>query len=223
MRSKDILIIDDCASLVHVLQKFLESLNLTSDFAYNGKEAYRKIKNNCYSLLILDIGLPDISGHILLERIREVYKKKPIIVISSDNSVKNEIESYRNGANIFHKKPVQYELLEAQILNFFCKKFYPRTIHIKDLTLSEGKRVIRRGKEEIHLTNTELGLLLLLAKNRGFIFSRDKIISILDALNIDKSIGSVDTLVCRLRKKLNASDCNKYIETVEGLGYRIPK
>ena len=55
MRSKDILIIDDCASLVHVLQKFLESLNLTSDFAYNGKKAYRKIKNNCYSLLILDI------------------------------------------------------------------------------------------------------------------------------------------------------------------------
>ncbi|MGI6484437.1 MAG: response regulator transcription factor [Candidatus Dojkabacteria bacterium] len=223
MRSRDILIIDDCASLVHVLQKFFESLSLTSDFAYNGKEAYRKIRNYSYSLLILDIGLPDISGHILLERIREIYEKKPIIVISNDVSIKNEIESYRNGANIFHKKPLEYELLEVQVLNFFSKKFYPRAIRIKDLTLTEDKIVTKKGKGEIHLTKTEFGLLLLLAKNRGVIFSRDKIISILDALNIDKSIGSVDTLVCRLRKKLNASDCNKYIETVEGLGYRIPK
>ncbi len=223
MRSKDILIIEDCASLVHVLQKFFESLSLTSDFAYNGKEAYRKIRNNSYSLLILDIGLPDISGHILLERIREVYKTKPIIVISNDVSIKNQIESYKNGANIFHPKPLEYELLEVQVLNFFSNKFYPRTIHIKDLTLTEGKRVTKKGEGEIYLTKTEFSLLLLLAKNKGITFSRDKIISVLDALNIDKSIGSVDTLVCRLRKKLNASDCNKYIETVKGLGYRIPK
>lgn len=222
MGSRDILIIEGCASLVHVLQKFLSTLNLTSDFAYNARDAIKRMKSCNYSLLMIDTELTDLSGYILLQRVREIYREKPIIVISNDNSSKNEIEAYKNGANIFHKKPILFNLLEVQILNFFNKKISPRSIKIKDLTLSEGKRVIRRGKKEIPLTKTELGLLLLLSKNRGVIFTRERIISTLDVLNIQKGIGAVDTLVCRLRKKLNGKDNNEYIETVEGLGYRIP-
>jgi len=222
MRRRDILIIEDCASLVHVLQKFLTKLNLTSDFAYNGKEAVKKLKNNIYSLLILDTELSDINGYILLERFREIYRNKPIIVISNEHDYQNEIESYRKGASLFHKKPLSFSLLEVQILNLLSKKFHPRSIKIKDLVLSEGKKIIRKGNQEIRITKTELALLLLLAKNKGITFGRNKIISILDTLNIQKGIGSVDTLVCRLRKKLNDTN-NKYIETIEGLGYRIPK
>lgn len=221
MHEKKALIIEDSASLVYILQKFLIDMSYQCEFSYNGREGLRRSIINNVDLILLDITLPDINGQEILRQVRKIDKKKPIIIISNDTSIENEINSYRNGATIFHKKPISFELLKAQILNLSQDKHIENPYFLKNYQIDNRSRVVIKNGKSISLTPQEMSLLKLLIKNKGYACSREHILTALDTHERNKKSNSVDTIVCRIRKKLTENKKTGIIKSINGIGYKI--
>lgn len=224
MKKPTILIIEDNANLVFTLQTFLETAEYNTIAVYDGASGLEKAQSKNINLILLDIGLPDISGIELLEKIRE-FNNKPIIIISSNYTLPNKISSFENKVNIFHEKPIHYELLKAQIDSLINqKKKKNEIIKIdKHIAVDLTNNLAYIDGKEVSLTNKEFTLLNILLRHRGESLTRRNLMLILDPLDKLNNESSINTTVCRLRKKLSISQENGIIETVNGRGYRIKK
>lgn len=221
MRKQKVLIVEDNATLVHVLQRFFDEMGLESDYAYTGKEFSKKFKSSHYDLMLVDITLPDTNGHKLVKRIRSFSKDLPIIIITNDGSLLNEIESFRGGASLFHEKPITYPLLKEQVLSFLDKKKDMSVKKIWGLVIDINRRVVKKDKRTIFLTNQEFTLLEILVNNPMKILKRAEIMSLFDNTDCLNEGTSVDTAICRIRRKLGEKRGDSMIETVRGVGYRL--
>lgn len=220
MKTKRILIIDDSEGLVYILEKFFNKIGYKSVSAHNGTDGIKLAlaKNIC--LAIVDIGLPDISGLKVIERIKNVIPELPIIAISKPKDLKDEISIYRKGVNLLHKKPISFKLLEAQVKNLI-PKCENKTICMKDVLIDVEKGVVTKNDSAISLTKAERKCLQYLIDSNGYPCTRTNILKRLTINSHDKTEHSVDTLISRLRKKLKKTTNDNLIETVSGVGYRI--
>ncbi len=219
MYKKEILIIEDCKGLMYVLEGFLTRQGYKTVCAYNGRDGVKFGIENHICLAIVDIGLPDICGLKVVERIKEVKKNLPIIAISQPKDIEKEINIYKKGVNIFHKKPICFELLGIQIENLVpnCKNNIFKT---KNVIIDITKGVVRRKNKEISLTKMEKICLEYLLESDGHVCTRENILKRLNINYEERSLHCIDTLICRLRKKLGHCE-EEIIETVSGIGYRI--
>jgi len=215
-----VLLIEDDANLVFILTRFLESLNMKVGSSYTAADGLNKALTNKYQIIIIDIGLPDSDGFKIIEQIRLIDNTKPIIVITGDNSENNEIYSYKVKANIFHPKPIKFDILEAQIKSLITDK-YPNIIVIGDLCIDRLKRTVKIKNKRIKLTYNEYNLLIMFIDSHGEIFTRRQILSNVMNYYRNSSETSVDTLVCRIRKKLGRKMGSNLIKTVYKSGYCI--
>jgi len=216
-----LLLIEDDANLSFFLDKFLKNKGLTVDVIRDGEEALIKAQKRKYDLYLIDIGLPNVNGFIIVNKIREINNIAPIVIITDKDTLKNEVESFNIGANLFHKKPLNYELLIIQIKNLLKDFSYKQILEIGDLYIDIPRKFVKKDNLEIHLTFNEFNLLLMLVKDQCKIFSRDQILTRI--LNIYKDVdnGAVDTLVSRLRKKLGTYKGQNVIETIYKSGFRL--
>lgn len=215
-----VLLIEDDANLVFVLTRFLENLSMKVESSYTAKDGLIKALTNKYQILIIDIGLPDSDGFKIIEQIRLIDNTKPIIVITGDNSQEKEISSYKAKANIFHPKPIKFDILEAQIKSLTIDR-YPNVIVIGDLCIDRLKRIAKIKNKRVKLTHSEYNLLIMLIDSNGEIFTRKQILSNIMNYYRNSSETSVDTLVCRIRKKLGRKVGGDLIKTVYKSGYCI--
>lgn len=220
MHKKKILIVEDSKGLVYIIAEFLQNVGYYPLCTYNGKDAICSVLKETPSLAIVDIGLPDISGLSVIERIKEINSKVPIIAISGPKDIEKEIAMYKKGIVLFHKKPLHLGLLEVQIKNLLPNN-KNNTIQIKDIKIDIDIGIIIKNNVRIPLTKNELSCLTYLIEAQGCLCSRESILRRLNFNPNDKTEHSVDTLVCRLRKKLGHTGIDEIIETVNGKGYRI--
>jgi len=220
MHKKSILVIEDSKGLAYVLEKFLEEIGYKSHCTHSGVEGIKIALNENICLAIIDVGLPDISGLKVIEKIKDVKENLAIIVISEPKDIDNEIAIYEKGVSLFHRKPLSFKLLETQIRNLApeCKK---TIMEINDLKIDLQKGIVRRNNSDIMLTKMEKMCLEYLIDAEGDSCSRKNILKHLTFDYLDKTDHCVDTLICRLRRKLGHNEERKIIETVNGVGYRI--
>lgn len=175
---------------------------------------------NKYSLLIVDLNLTQEKVTKALKEIREHNLLLPIIAIGPNNPI-HEIASYRLGINSYHHKPINCELLKAQILHltsFFQKKIILELGNIKiDLT----NQTFTINKKKISFTFQEFHLIFLLIKSNGNTLNRNKICSCSYGNHKEISYAAIDTLVSRIRSKLRPYLKVPFIKTEYKLGYRI--
>ncbi len=216
-----ILIIEDDANLVLVLTKFIRSVGFDSYATYSGKEGLKRSLSNTHDLFLIDLGLKDIEGFDLIERIRKV-NSKPIIVITGSTQEENEVESFKLKVNIFHRKPVKFNLLEVQMRSLIYPKRSGDMIKAKNIQLDISKRVFKLNNQVVPLTKTEFNFLLMLLSSNGEVFSRRQIIcNVMNYLSTS-SDSCVDTMVSRVRKKLLDKEYERsIITTVNGSGYKL--
>lgn len=225
-RDELVLIIEDNANLVFVLSKLVRQIGYEAVHSYNGKDGIKKALNTNIKLIILDIGLPDISGHSVIKQIRELTSK-PIIVISYDKTIENQIKSFDSKANIFHQKPINYTLLTVQIKSLMEKKGseskqrdvlkISNDIHFDtaDCTVHIGDRVVTLSEREARFLN-------LLVQYEGKIVSRELISRKISPSGDSMLKTSINTMVCRLRAKLKLQNCD-FIETIHTRGYSFKR
>ncbi len=224
-----ILIIEDDKNLSFIISKFLEKHNYQIFKAYNGSQGLDKLQKIAFDLILIDIGLPELNGFNLIKKLRNKKIQTPIIVITNNIEDYNQIKSFATGANLFHKKTINFELLIVQInqliknSHIYKKKLNSlEKIKIKDLEIIPQKMQIKRQNRHINLTKNEFNLLLLFIESNGKIISRNIITEKVLHNKIVES-GAIDTLISRLRKKITKNNEPQIIDTIYKIGYKLNK
>jgi len=228
MNSQRILIVDDEADILDLLEKTLKLEGFENIYkADNGLSAVAACKDFPPDVIILDVMLPDIDGYEVCKQIRQ-FSHCPILFLSSKNDEVDKILGLAVGGDDYVTKPfspkeIAYRV-KAQLrrLEYMQKPLQNNAMKIGALTVDpDGGRAIKDGKE-IGLTAREFGILLFLTENMGRVISRERLYETVwgeDSLGCDNTIM---VHIRHLREKIEDDPtCPSYIVTVKGLGYKM--
>ena len=224
MNKAEILIIDDEPSIRKLLEITLESNDYKVWQAETGKAGIIMAANHPPELILLDIGLPDKSGHEVLKELRTWYNKS-IIILSVQNSETDIVAALDNGATDYLTKPFRSAELLARIRSAIRRNQFANTdnkIICGDLEIDIVARVVHKNNEVLKLTATEFNLLALLAKNEGRVLTHQFILKEIWGVGSQTETQYLRVFVGTLRKKIETNH-NKpqHIFTESGVGYRF--
>ncbi len=224
MSKAEILIIDDEPQIRKLLEINLESNDYKVYMAETGKEGLLKAANHPPNLIILDLGLPDKSGHAVLKELREWYNK-PIIILSVQDDEESIVKALDNGANDYLTKPFRSQELLARIrsgLRHADNQTIQNVLSFEELELDLIARVVRRNGLEIKLTSTEYSLLILLAKYAGKVLTHQFILKEVWGPGYQMETQYLRVFVAQLRKKIEENPNQpKHLLTESRVGYRF--
>ncbi len=224
MNKAEILIIDDEPQIRKLLQISLESNDYKTLLASTGKEGIVLSANHPPDLILLDIGLPDKSGHEVLKELREWYGK-PIIILSVQDSEKDIIAALDNGATDYLTKPFRTGELLARIRAATRNNQNAdneTSIATGDLEIDLIARAVKKNNELVKLTATEYALLALFAKNEGKALTHQYILKEVWGHGYQTQTQYLRVFVGTLRKKIEKDPNNpRHIITESGIGYRF--
>lgn len=224
MNKIEILVIDDEPQIRKLLKINLESNDYKVIEAVNGKEGIRLSAAHPPDLILLDIGLPDKSGHEVLKELREWYLK-PIIMLSVQDKEYDIVQALDNGATDYLTKPFRTAELLARIRSAIRRSHgdsNQTTISCGDLEVDLIARVVRKNKEVVKLTATEYNLAALLFKNEGKVLTHQYILNEIWGASFQTETQYLRVYIAQLRKKLEDNPNNpQHIITESGLGYRL--
>ncbi|MCL6219943.1 response regulator [Zunongwangia pacifica] len=224
MNSPSILIIDDEPQIRKLLQINLESNDYKVIQASTGKEGITLAANHRPDLMLLDIGLPDLSGHQVLKNLRE-WNNNPIIILSVQNNEADIIAALDNGATDYLTKPFRTGELLARIRAAIRKNQQVDNNSIITrglLTIDLIARTVKINDSIIKLTSTEYSLLSILVKNEGKVLTHQYLLKEVWGENFQYETQYLRVFIGTLRKKIEKNPNNpSHIITESGIGYRF--
>lgn len=216
-----LLLIEDDPLIGKATRRYLMSEEYAVDWVQTAEEALTSVRTHTYSAILLDLGLPDMDGQLLLTKLRSKGVTVPILVITARDSLSDRVVNLDNGADDFIIKPYDLEEVTARIRVSLRRAQGRAEDHIKlgDITLFPKQKRVLLQEQEIPLTGREFMVLSALMAAKGQILSRAQIEEALYGWGEEVESNSLEVHVHNLRKKLG----KKCIETVHGLGYKIAK
>jgi two-component system KDP operon response regulator KdpE len=219
-----ILIIDDEVQIRRLLEISLTSNGYKTIFAANGRDGLKSAATNHPSMIILDLGLPDIDGIDLLVNLREWFFK-PIIILTVRNSEDDIIHALDKGANDYLTKPFRSGELLARIRSAIRLKNEKTNIPLLEfgsLKIDFVNHVVRKNDEIIKLTSTEFSLLSILSKNHGRVMTHQFLLKEIWGYNYLDQTQYLRVFVAQLRKKIEDNPSKPVLMITEsGIGYRF--
>ncbi|MGW7415947.1 response regulator transcription factor [Streptomyces sp. NPDC054863] len=216
-----ILIVEDEERIASFVEKGLRANGFTTTVAADGDTAYDYACTGGFDLVVLDIGLPGRDGFTVLREMREAQVTAPVIVLTARDSVRDTVAGLEGGADDWMTKPFRFEELLARVrLRLRTAARVPEVTVLRSGALSLDLRTRRARADErtVDLTAREFVLLELFLRHPGQVLSREQILSHVWGYDFDPGSNIVDVYVRALRKKLGA----ERVETVRGMGYRLP-
>lgn len=222
--SSTILIIDDEAQIRRLLEISLGLGGYRVKSAGSGREGLIEAATYNPSLIILDLGLPDIDGQEVLCRLREWYTK-PIIILSVRNSEDDIIQALDNGANDYLSKPFRTGELSARIRAAERSSENGddvKTLNLATLEIDFVNHTVKREGKILKLTSTEYSLLSLLARNQGCVLTHRAILKEIWGYGYIEQTQYLRVFIAQLRKKIEDNPSSpKLLITESGIGYRF--
>lgn len=222
--NETILIIDDELQIRRLLEITLSANGYKILQAGNGKDGLVDAATYHPSLIILDLGLPDIDGQEILKKLREWFFK-PIIVLSVRSSEEDIIKALDSGANDYLTKPFRSGELLARIraaIRAGENKNDVPILEFGSLNIDMVNHVARKNKEILKLTTTEFALLCLLAKNQGRVLTHQFILKEVWGYGYLEQTQYLRVFVAQLRKKIEDNPSKPTLLITEsGIGYRF--
>ena len=219
-----ILVVEDEKKIATLVAKNLEAAGYAVTLAEDGEAGVRAFGKLAPALVVLDVGLPEMSGLEVLRRIREAGDT-PVLVLTARSSETDKVLGLELGADDYLTKPFGTSELVARVralLRRTAAGSRDRPIEFGALHVDPARREATREGAKIELTTLEFDLLWFLASRPGRVFSREQLME--QVWGNDRVVGdrSIDSLVSRLRKKieLDAED-PQLLQTVWGAGYRF--
>lgn len=224
MLKETILIIEDEPQIRRLLAITLESNEYKVLQASTGKEGILLAANHSPDLILLDIGLPDVSGHEVLKELR-LWFNKSIIMLSVQNSENDIVSALDNGATDYLSKPFRSAELLARIRSAIRNnnpKNLSNWLVFDDIEIDLIGHTVKKNKELLKLTATEFNLLVVLAKNEGRVLTHQYLLKEIWGVGAQLETQYLRVFVGTLRKKIE-DDPNrpKHILTESGVGYRF--
>ena len=226
---KKILLIEDDENILEIERDYLIANDFEVEVAMSGKIGLEKVFSENFSLIILDLMLPEVDGFKICKEIRQ-KKETPILIVSARREEIDKIRALGLGADDYVIKPFSPNELVARVKAHISR--YERLtgankekiLNFGELEIQpETRRIFLSGKE-IFLKNREFELLLFLAENPNIVFSKDKLFDRIWGMDAIGDVATVTVHINRIREKIEPNPSKpKFIETVWGAGYRFKK
>ncbi|MFO7545828.1 MAG: response regulator transcription factor [Trueperaceae bacterium] len=220
MAAKRILIVEDDVDILRLLRRELEDVGfevLTYETGMRGLSAVRETEPD---LVILDLGLPDLSGQEIARRVRRTGDT-PILILTAADEVGTKVEMLNAGADDYLAKPFHVEELLARVNVQLRKRTLGAAQKIGDLTIDPARRQVYWSDEEVRLSPREYELLAYLAGQPGRVYSRNEIETNVWGEDLPPSSNVVDVHIANIRGKLREAGGFGVIRTVRGVGYAL--
>ena len=214
-----ILIVEDEPRISSFIAKGLRANGFTPTVAAEGTTGLDYAMSGEFDLIILDIGLPDIDGFTVLNRLREAGSRVPVVILTARNSPTDTVAGLEGGADDYMPKPFRFDELLARVRLRLRADHSPDVgaLTVGDLRLDLHTRRAHLGARSIDLSAREFALTETLIRHAGQVLSREQLLSRVWGYDFEPGSNVVDVYIGYLRAKLGA----ERIETVRGMGYRL--
>ena len=224
MNKAEILIIDDEPQIRKMLEITLQTNGYLSKSAVSAKEGLIMAANHPPELILLDLGLPDENGHVVLQKLRLWYTN-PVIILSVQKNEVDIIKALDNGANDYLSKPFRTGELLARIrsaLRDSISEEGDTTLNFQDLQIDLSARTVKKNNQLVKLTSTEYNLLAILIKNEGKVLTHQYLLRAIWGPGFINQSQYLRVFIAQIRKKIE-TDANRpeYLLTESGVGYRF--
>jgi two-component system cell cycle response regulator CtrA len=217
-----ILLVEDDPTTSRSIELMLTHANLNVYCTDLGEDGIDLAKLYDYDLILLDLNLPDMSGHEVLRQLRLAKIETPILILSGSDDTDNKIKGFGFGADDYLTKPFHREELVARIHAIIrrSKGHSHSVIKTGDITVNLDAKTVDVDGLSVHLTGKEYQMLELLSLRKGTTLTKEMFLNHLYGGMDEPELKIIDVFICKLRKKLaEATGGQNYIETVWGRGY----
>jgi DNA-binding response OmpR family regulator len=222
-----VLIVEDEKTLAYEVEAFLKKAFYVCEMAHNGKKALEMLDLNFYDFILLDLGLPDMDGLLLLQEAKTLNPDAAYIILTARGNIEDRIKGLDLGADDYLPKPFSLPELQSRMQAISRRKFGVKneSIPVGEFEVDLQNRTISANNHTIDLTRKEFDLIsyLLLHKNR--VLTRMQLSEHIWGSYSDDDADSnyIDVHVKNIRKKLSNHAPVEWLETVRGVGYKIKK
>jgi two-component system OmpR family response regulator len=221
-----VLLVEDDERIVDFVQRGLKAEGYAVEVARSGLEAVALGTEGKFQAIILDLGLPDLNGRQVCERLRNAGIGTPILMLTARDTVQDKVTGLRSGADDYMTKPFAFEELLARIEVLMRRrggeiKPEVKELRIADLILNMETHEVRRGETLIDLTPKEFALLECFMRMPGKVLSRTRILEQVWGYSADPLTNVVDVYIRQLRRKIDDDYDLKLLKTVRGFGYKL--
>ena len=217
-----ILLVEDDPTTSRSIELMLTHANLNVYCTDMGEDGIDLAKLYDYDLILLDLNLPDMSGHEVLRQVRQARVETPILILSGADDTENKLKGFGFGADDYLTKPFHREELVARIHAIIrrSKGHSQSVIHTGRISVNLDAKTVEVEGKSVHLTGKEYQMLELLSLRKGTTLTKEMFLNHLYGGMDEPELKIIDVFICKLRKKLaEATGGDNYIETVWGRGY----
>jgi heavy metal response regulator len=216
-----ILVVEDERKVASFIQRGLEAARYSVEVEHDGEAALKRLLEEEYDLVILDVMLPKLDGLGLMKRVRQRGIDVPVLLLTARVTVADKVLGLDLGADDYLTKPFAVEELLARVRALLRRgtATAPAVLTIANLRIDPATREVTRGNKKIDLTAKEYALLEFLVRRREQVLSRAVIAQHVWGVNYDTFTNVIDVYVNYLRKKIDSGFEPKLIHSVRGVGY----
>lgn len=220
--TKNILVVEDDTGLQKYLKELLMDNGYYVSLASDGAIALNNIQRLTPDVVILDLGLPNMSGESVVAEIRKKHPSLPVMILTAKDSVTDIVNGLNLGADDYMTKPFVADEFLARLKARLRGAGNPESkLKVADLELNSETLEVKRAERVIQLTPQEFKLLQYLMSNRGRILTREMILNRVWLYSPDIETRVVDVYMGYLRKKIDEGEDKKLIHSVRGFGYMV--
>jgi len=217
-----ILLVEDDPTTSKSIEMMLTHANLNVYATDLGEEGIDLAKLYDYDLILLDLHLPDMSGHEVLRQLRMARVETPILILTGESGTESKLRGFGFGADDYMTKPFLRDELVARIHAIIRRsKGHPQSIiNTGRISVNLDAKTVDVGGLPVHLTGKEYQMLELLSLRKGTTLTKEMFLNHLYGGMDEPELKIIDVFICKLRKKLSeATGGDNHIETVWGRGY----
>ena len=217
-----ILLVEDDPTTSRSIELMLTHANLNVYCTDLGEDGIDLAKLYDYDLILLDLNLPDMSGHEVLRQLRLARVETPILILSGADDTENKLKGFGFGADDYMTKPFHREELVARIHAIIrrSKGHSQSVIRTGRVCVNLDAKTVDVEGKTVHLTGKEYQMLELLSLRKGTTLTKEMFLNHLYGGMDEPELKIIDVFICKLRKKLaEATGGQNHIETVWGRGY----
>ncbi|MHB9781637.1 response regulator transcription factor [Streptococcus sp. 10F2] len=219
-----LLIVEDELDLNRSLVKLLKTQAYSVDAAYDGEEALDYLATTNYDALVVDVMMPRMDGFTLIQTLRQQGKQTPVLFLTAKDSLEDKVRGLDLGADDYLVKPFEFPELLARLRAITRREQANVTsslIQIGSVSLDLTSQQVWKADQLIPLTAKEYEILAYLMSHRGQVLSRDRIREHVWDFDYEGDSNNIEVLIKNIRRKLQESSKDSFIQTKRGLGYVI--
>ena len=219
-----VLVVDDDIKLLKMLKRTLVFENLDVLTATNGREALEVVQQESPDLLIVDWMMPEMDGLELIQYLRDAHNRMPILMLTARDALENRVFGLESGADDYLVKPFAPAELVARV-HALLRRVEPKAddqeLQYSDVRLDPRQHEAWRGDRKLSLTVTEFNLLYYFLRHPRQVLERNQILMEVWGYDFGGDSNVLEIYISYLRKKLEAENEPRLIQTVRGIGYML--